>query len=43
MAAAVLDPGYVTAKLDELGGTAADLAAGAAPAAAAPAGNVPAK
>ena len=27
MAAAVLDPAYVTAKLDELGGASADLAA----------------
>ena len=37
MAAAVLDPAYVTAKLDELGGTAADLTAAAGAPAAAPA------
>lgn len=43
MAAAVLDPAYVTAKLDELGGTAADLTAATAPVAAVPPDGVPAK
>ncbi len=43
-AAAVLDPGYITAKLDELGGTAADLAAAtSAPAASTPTDSVPAQ
>lgn len=43
MADAVLDQAYVTAKLDELGGTAAGLPAGTVPVAAVPSDGVPAK